>query len=122
MSARTPHFSGVYTALVTPFLKDKVNYADLAKLVEEQVVAGVTGVVAVGTTTVVAKTTTDATGAQTTEQLPRTLFTLGVTQEQAQKITFGAATGELSFGLLNKDSDVVRSKTVDDGNLFQFEK
>ncbi len=50
MSARTPHFSGVYTALVTPFLKDKVNYADLAKLVEEQVAAGVAGVVAVGTT------------------------------------------------------------------------
>lgn len=79
-------------------------------------------VIGVGTTTVVAKTTTDATGAQTTEQLPRTLFTLGVTQEQAQKIMFAAGSGELSFGLVNGESDVVKTKTVDEGNLFKFDK
>lgn len=67
-------------------------------------------VIAVGTTTVVPTTTTDATGAQTTEQLPRTLFTLAVNQAQAEKVLYaaggGAAGGELAFGLLNKDSKV----------------
>jgi len=76
-------------------------------------------VIAVGTTTVVATTTTDATGAQTTEQLPRTLFTLGLTQKQAQKLLFATATGELSFGLVNKDSNVTPRVTVDPQNLFQ---
>ncbi|MCZ4499592.1 MAG: hypothetical protein JWQ74_2145 [Marmoricola sp.] len=76
-------------------------------------------VIAVGTTTVVATTTTDATGAQTTEQLPRTLFTLGVTQKQAQKVLYGTATGELSFGLVNKDSKVAPGITVDQQNLYR---
>lgn len=76
-------------------------------------------VIAVGTTTVVATTTTDATGAQTTEQLPRTLFTLGLSQKQTQKLLFATATGELSFGLVNKDSKVVPHQTVDPQNLFQ---
>jgi pilus assembly protein CpaB len=79
-------------------------------------------VIGVGTTTVVSTTTTDASGAQTTEQLPRTLFTLGVTQEQGQKIIYGASTGELSFGLVTKDSDVVPQMTTDDGNLFKLAK
>ena len=79
-------------------------------------------VIGVGTTTMVSTTTTDeATGAQTTEQLPKTLFTLGVTQEQAQKIAYAASSGELSFGLVNKDSKTVPTKTIDDGNLFKFE-
>jgi pilus assembly protein CpaB len=76
-------------------------------------------VIAVGTTTVVSTTTTDATGAQTTEQLPRTLFTLGVTQAQAEKIMFATANGELAFGLLNKDSVVSPREAVDAGNLFR---
>ena len=76
-------------------------------------------VIAVGTTTVVATTTTDATGAQTTEQLPRTLFTLGVSQAQAQRLMFATANGELAFGLLNKDSVITPREAVDAGNLFR---
>jgi len=79
-------------------------------------------VIAVGTTTVVSTTTTDPTGAQTTEQLPRTLFTLGVTQAQAQKILYassgGSGGGELAFGLLNKDSIVKANGGANAGNLF----
>jgi len=79
-------------------------------------------VIAVGTTTVVSTTTTDPTGAQTTEQLPRTLFTLGVTQAQAQKILYasggGAGGGELAFGLLNDDSIVKPNAGANAGNLF----
>ncbi|RNL79087.1 Flp pilus assembly protein CpaB [Nocardioides marmorisolisilvae] len=79
-------------------------------------------VIAVGTTTVVSTTTTDSTGAQTTEQLPRTLFTLGVTQAQAQKILYassgGSGGGELAFGLLNDDSIVKPNNGASAGNLF----
>lgn len=80
-------------------------------------------VIAVGTTTMVPTTTTDPTGAQTTEQLPRTLFTLGVTQEQAQKIMYatagGGGGGELAFGLLNKDSVVKPNDGANAANLFR---
>lgn len=80
-------------------------------------------VIAVGTTTVVPTTTTDQTGAQTTEQLPRTLFTLGVNQEQAQKIMYatagGGGGGELAFALLNKDSVVKPDGGANASNLFK---
>ena len=75
--------------------------------------------IAVGTTTVVSTTKTDSTGAQTTEQLPRTLFTLGVTMNQAQKIMFAAANGELAFGLVNPDSKVNPDAGTDVHNLFK---
>lgn len=76
-------------------------------------------VIAVGTTTVVSTTKTDATGAQTTEQLPRTLFTLAVTQAQAQKILFASGNGELAFGLLTGDSKVVPDTGANADNLFK---
>ena len=43
-------FTGTYTALVTPFREDRVDAAAYARLIDEQVAAGVDGVVAVGTT------------------------------------------------------------------------
>ncbi|MCW2753281.1 MAG: hypothetical protein JWQ32_692 [Marmoricola sp.] len=76
-------------------------------------------VIAVGTTTVVSTTTTDKTGAQTTEQLPRTLFTLGVTQDEAQKIMFAASNGELAFGLLTPDSIVKPDAGASSATLFK---
>jgi pilus assembly protein CpaB len=76
-------------------------------------------VIAVGTTTVVSTTTTDASGAQTTEQLPRTLFTLAVTQAQAEKILFATGNGELAFGLLNTDSKVAADNGATADNLFK---
>ncbi len=63
-------------------------------------------VIGVGTTTVVPTTTTDQTGAQTTEQLPRTLLTLAVNQAEAEKIIFAAKNGEVAFGLLTEKSTV----------------
>ncbi len=45
------YFSGVYTALVTPFATDgSVDYQKLEELVEFQIAAGVAGIVPVGTT------------------------------------------------------------------------
>ena len=45
-----PRFSGVLTALVTPFRDGEVDEAAFVRLVERQLAAGVHGVVAVGTT------------------------------------------------------------------------
>lgn len=75
-------------------------------------------VIGVGTTSVVPTTTTDGSGGQTTEQLPRTLLTLALTQKQAEKVLFGSSTGELAFGLLTEDSDVTPGPGVDVRTLF----
>ena len=76
-------------------------------------------VIAVGATTVISRTTTDAAGAQTTEQLPKTLFTLALSQADAQRLTFAASRGELSFGLLNAKSKVAADSGASPKNLFR---
>ena len=43
-------FSGIYTALITPFRNGKIDVAAFKSLIERQIVAGVTGIVPVGTT------------------------------------------------------------------------
>src|SRR3954471_11980735 len=43
-------FRGTFTALVTPFRGDGVDFEALDRLLQAQVTGGVTGVVAVGTT------------------------------------------------------------------------
>ena len=83
-----------------------------------------TMIVAFGTstptsTTVVATTTTDASGAQTQEQLPKTLLTLAVSQAEAERVLFASSNGELAFGLLNNDSAVAASAGVTPNNLFR---
>lgn len=98
---------------VVIFVRDPVSSVTVPLLTDVQVIA-------VGTTTVVAKTTTDGTGAQTTEQLPRTLFTLGLMQRDAQKvIAVSGAGSELTFGLTNKDSVVDKNVVVNGANLFK---
>jgi pilus assembly protein CpaB len=77
-------------------------------------------VIAVGTTTVVSTTSTDpASGAQTTEQLPKTLFTLAVSQDDAERIIYASKKGELTFALLNDKSKVKSGPGVSDSNLFR---
>jgi pilus assembly protein CpaB len=51
-------------------------------------------------------TKTDANGTQTTEQLPRTLLTIAVTQKEAQQVIVSSKALNLTFGLLT-DSSVV---------------
>lgn len=75
-------------------------------------------VLGVGSTTPVSTTTTDQTGASTTEQLPRTLITLALTQDQVQRVTFAANNGELSLGLLTDKSAVQTDPGVDSTSLF----
>jgi len=43
-------FKGTYTALVTPFHEGELDLSALERLIEEQIAAGITGLVAVGTT------------------------------------------------------------------------
>lgn len=76
-------------------------------------------VIGVGTTTVVPTTTTDESGAQTTEQLPRTLLTMAVDQTDAEKIIFAAKNGELAFGLLTDDSNVKLGPGITATDMFE---
>lgn len=43
-------FRGTFTAVVTPFRNGAVDFSALGKLIEDQIAAGITGIVAVGTT------------------------------------------------------------------------
>ena len=45
-----PMFRGTFTALVTPFRNDAVDFPALEKLIEAQIATGIDGLVAVGTT------------------------------------------------------------------------
>ncbi len=76
-------------------------------------------VIGAGATTVTTTTTTDPAGAQTQEQLPRALLTIAVTQDEAERVLFATANGELAFGLLNNDSQVAPSPGINKGNLFR---
>ena len=60
----------------------------------------------VGSTTPVTTTTTAEDGTQQTEQLPRTLLTLALSQEEAQKVILASKTVDVTFALLTKDSAV----------------
>jgi pilus assembly protein CpaB len=76
-------------------------------------------VLGVGTTTVVSTTTTGQDGAQTTEELPRTLMTLAVDQAEAEKVIFAAENGELAFALLTEDSEVETGPGVTASTIFE---
>lgn len=107
--------TGRVAGFISPGSKVAVflNNADGSRLLLPEVL-----VIAVGDTTVVSSTTTTSGGAQTTEQFPRTLFTLAVNQQQAQKLQFGATIGELAFGLLNENSKVFPGPGTNQQNLF----
>jgi pilus assembly protein CpaB len=51
-------------------------------------------------------TSTDSNGTQTTEELPRTLLTIAVTQKDAQKVIVASKALDLTFGMLSADSNV----------------
>jgi pilus assembly protein CpaB len=63
-------------------------------------------VLGVGSTTPVTTTTTAEDGTQQTEQLPRTLLTLALSQEDAQKVILASKSFNVTFALLTKDSTV----------------
>jgi pilus assembly protein CpaB len=76
-------------------------------------------VLGVGSTTTTTETTTTAEGEQTTSQLPQTLLTLSVSKEEAEKVTYAAATGEIVLGLRTPDSEVKPGPGATSINLFK---
>ena len=76
-------------------------------------------VIAVGSTTITQTTTTTPEGAQTTESLPSTLFTLALNQKDAEKVIYAANNGDLSFALLTDTSEVKRDPGMTAQNLFR---
>ncbi|MCM0619229.1 Flp pilus assembly protein CpaB [Nocardioides bruguierae] len=65
-------------------------------------------VVGVGTTSVTSRTTTTEDGEQTTEEVPRTILTIAVDQDQAEKVIYASRNGDLSFALRD-DETVARA-------------
>ena len=61
-------------------------------------------VLGVGTTSVTSRTTQEEDGATATEEVARTILTIAVTQEQAEKLIQADLTGELNFALLTDES------------------
>ncbi len=76
-------------------------------------------VIGVGTTTVIPTTTTDKEGQQTTEQLPRTLLTLALDQDEAERVIYAAKNGEVAFGLLTDKSTVKSGPGVTAADMFK---
>jgi pilus assembly protein CpaB len=74
-------------------------------------------VVAVGQTTVVPVKKTDASGNEQTEQIPKTILTLALDQDQAQKLVYASQKGELYFALVGKTKVEKHPLTIID-NLF----
>lgn len=63
-------------------------------------------VIGVGTTTTVEQTTTTEDGQQTTEEIPRTILTLAVGQEQAEQVIYASNYGQLAFALRTEKSSI----------------
>lgn len=63
-------------------------------------------VVGVGTTSVTSRTTKTDEGEQVTEEVPRTILTIAVTQEEAEKLIHADRTTEITFALLTEDTKV----------------
>ncbi|MDT0201205.1 Flp pilus assembly protein CpaB [Nocardioides sp. AE5] len=77
-------------------------------------------VLGVGTTSTITSTRVDGSGQATTEQLPKTLLTLALSQQDAEKVIFATSNGDLAFGLLTESSEVNRRGSgVNGENLFQ---
>jgi pilus assembly protein CpaB len=64
-------------------------------------------VLGVGDTTVTPRTTTDGDGTETTEQVPRTILTIAVSQREAERVIYGGRNGDLTFALRTEKSRVV---------------
>jgi len=76
-------------------------------------------VVAVGSTTTTQTTVTTPEGTQTVEQLPSTLMTLALNQQDAEKVLFSQTSGELVFAVLDEASDVKSGPGTTNDDLFR---
>jgi pilus assembly protein CpaB len=63
-------------------------------------------VIGVGTTSMSSRTTKDNGGQETTEQIPRTILTVAVSDDQAQRLIYASRNGDVSFALRTLKSKV----------------
>lgn len=75
-------------------------------------------VLGVGSTSSVTKTTTTTDGAETTQEIPQTLLTLAVTQEDAERVVWSYTHGKLALGLLTDDSKTGFTEGTGRDNLY----
>ncbi len=77
-------------------------------------------VLGVGSTSTTTKTVTTADGQATTQEVPKTLITIAVSQEDAEKVLFADAekNGNLAFGLLTEKSITRYTRGTGWGNLY----
>lgn len=64
-------------------------------------------VIGVGTTSVTSTTVKDKAGAEITEEVPKTILTVAVSQKDAEKLIYATRNGDVSFALLNKNTKIV---------------
>lgn len=74
-------------------------------------------VIGVGTTSVGSRTVTTEEGEQVTEEVPRTILTVAVTQEEAEKLVLADRTTDLTFALLGTDTDSRDKAGVNPGDI-----
>lgn len=75
-------------------------------------------VLGVGSTSAVTKTTTTTDSGQTTQEIPKTLLTIAVTQKDAEKVIWAYSHGKLAFALLNDHSATGYDRGVGRDNLY----
>jgi pilus assembly protein CpaB len=92
---------------------------------KEQKLASVTRIVltrvpvlGVGTTSVTSRTTQNEDGATTEEEVARTILTIAVTQEEAERLIHADRSSELTFALLTDDSQVENGPGANLGTIF----
>lgn len=68
-------------------------------------------VIGVGDTSVSSRTTRDD-GKETTEEVPRTILTIAVNQEQAERVLYAARNGDLAFALRTDKSTATHNRGV----------
>ena len=75
-------------------------------------------VVGVGTTSVSSRTVQTEEGAQVTEEVPRTILTLALTQDEAEELVLADRTTELTFALLGEKTPVKDEAGVTPVDIF----
>jgi pilus assembly protein CpaB len=76
-------------------------------------------VIGVGTTSLIQKTTTDETGETTTEELPKAILTVALDLQDTKKLILARKNQDLSFALMNDDSDVTSGAPVWADSVFK---
>lgn len=66
-------------------------------------------VLAAGATSLTTTTSTDSTGTSTTEQIPKTILTIAVDEQDSKRVVLADANSDLVFALMNDDSDISKN-------------